>query len=80
MVSVYTNISGYIVLAASLLQLFHVMQKNKTMYAPTFLMYSVSGFMKTYEHYMRDGDMSSQLVLFSLANSIVLFLIYALLK
>ncbi len=80
MVSAYTNISCYIVLAASLMQLMHVMQKNKTIYAPTFLMYAVSGYIKTYEHYMRDGDMLSQLVLLSLANSTILFLIYALLK
>jgi hypothetical protein len=77
----YINLATHIiVLAASLMQLMHIMQKNKTIYAPTFLMYSIGGYIKTYEHYLRDGDVLSYRVLFNLANSTVLFLIYAFLK
>jgi len=70
------TVARVIVSAALLMQLMHLMQKNKTIYSPAFLVYSLGAYLMTYNYYTVDGEFSSR-VLFKLFNSTFLFLIYA---
>ena len=70
------TVARVMVTAALLMQLMHLMQKNKTIYSPAFLVYSLGAYLMTYNYYTVDGEFSSR-VLFKLFNSTVLFLIYA---
>ena len=70
------TVSRVMIMAALLMQLMHLMQKNKTIYSPAFLVYSLGAYLMTYDYYTIDGAFSSR-VLFKLFNSTVLFLIYA---
>lgn len=62
--------------AALLMQLMHLMQKNKTIYSPAFLVYSLGSYLMAYNYYTIDGEFSSR-VLFKLVNSTFLFFISA---
>lgn len=74
-----STLARIIISAALLIQLMHLVQKNKNIYSPAFLMYSLGAYMMSYEYYMIDGGFSSR-VLFKLLNSTVLLLISALSK
>ena len=69
------TLSRVLITAALLMQLMHLMQKNKNIYSPTFLIYSLGASIMAYNYYTIDGEFSSR-VLFKTVNSIVLFLIY----
>jgi len=70
------TVARVMITSALLMQLMHLMQKNKTIYSPAFLVYSLGSYLMTYNYYTADGEFSSR-VLFKLVNSTVLFLIYA---
>ena len=70
------NLSRVMVTTALIMQFMHLIQKNKTIYSPAFLIYSLGAYIMTYEYYIMDHEFSSR-VLFKLVNSTILFLIYA---
>lgn len=70
------NVSRVMITAALLMQLMHLMHKNKTIYSPAVIVYFIGTFIITYDYYTIDRGFSSR-VLFRMFNGTLLLLIYA---
>lgn len=67
------TLSRILITIALLLQLLHL-RKNKTIYYPTFIIFSFASYIMSYEYYKADREYSSR-VLFKIFNSTILLLI-----